>query len=131
MMVLAATSVLATQDLSSGGNQQHDDSQADKRSVGFEDSWVTLFADGATVYVAFGPTAASLASLAIATNGVNLASGCFPIPNGTSVDVFIEPSNASAGQAGPDRFIGFLTPTGTSGQLRIAQTSPPGKMPSP
>jgi hypothetical protein len=129
MMVLAASGVVATQDLRAGGNQQHDDSQGDKRSVGYEDSWISLFADGATIYVAFGPSAASVGSITIAGNGVNQATGCYPIPNGTSVDVFIAPSTVG-GTASPDRFIGYVT-AGGAGQLRIAQTSPPGKMPSP
>lgn len=97
-----------------------------------------LEAQGCDIYVAFGPTFASLASLsATAVSTVDgttgkptqVAGGSFCIPQGKAVRWRIPPSqgtpnNADVGAASPARFLGWITAAGTSGILQTYQSSP-------
>lgn len=98
-----------------------------------------LQADGADIYVAFGPTLASLTggnALApatpstVANNVVTpVAGGCILLKNGIQPARFRLPANtntrdnADVGASSPARFLGFLTSTG-SGTLRLYQVGP-------
>jgi hypothetical protein len=97
-----------------------------------------LEAQGCDIYVAFGPSFASLSGIsATAVSTVNgstgvitpVTGGTFCIPQGKAVRWKIPPSqgtpdNADVGASSPARFLGFITTTGTSGILQTYQSSP-------
>ncbi len=97
-----------------------------------------LEAQGCDIYVALGPTFASLASLsATAVSTVDgttgtptqVAGGSFCIPQGKAVRWRLPPSQGNSNSADPGlyspaRFLGWITAAGTSGILQTYQSSP-------
>ncbi len=101
--------------------------------------YVSLTADGCDVYVAFGPSVGGSTGLGhlttsqnatVATNAVTVSNNdTFKIPNGVTV-YFKLPGetrgndSADVGSKSKCRYLGYLSASGASGNLRIYQSSP-------
>lgn len=101
--------------------------------------YINFQAQGTDVFVIFGPSFASVtgsnAPLDTTTNTVSGSTGaitmakkvCLIIPQNQTLPVLL-PAGATAGVAwgtsSPWRFVGYVTANGTSGTLRVWQSSP-------
>lgn len=114
---VAVSAVAGSLDMRQLGNQTVDTKQQITSTVGLPGRYVTFFADGADVYVTFGPTNASVTGAnapVAATNGINGVGVGSKIPSGQNRRWLLA--------VGTDLFIGFVA--SAAGQLRIEPSSP-------
>jgi hypothetical protein len=113
----AASATAASANLALLDNQAVNLSSADTLSIGPQGCYVTLYADGGKIYIVLGASQAAVTGgnvPVIATNGVNAAGVCWPIPADTPFPVLLE--------AGVDLWVGFIS--AAAAQLRVYRSSP-------
>lgn len=127
--VSAAAGSLDVRSLSCGPSATQGQYNAAQTQQGFQgamDQYITIFADGADLYVVFGPSQASVTggnAPVVATVGsvsgagvyTDAAGTAWKIPNGQSLRVLP--------QLNQDAFMGFVA--SGAGTMRIFQSSPP------